>query len=248
MMLEVMMADHPGQPHPAMFSWNTGMVMHVLRGDPVLRELEHVQVDGLGIAYLFFCDKQGHWGLGQDATDAVRTHVEEAFSEWILHSTHFTISLLPLMEACWQSVAASDHQRLRGWAENPVHNTPVVAARESDSSSQLVGSAPQQVGRASGVGEVTEARLTTHTGAVQLCGRPPKTQCTTVGEGVCPPPPQTGGHWTLMDTPWRVRLRAVGIGEEATEGVGRGNGWCPQDWICLHAQDDKPEQTCMFSA
>ena len=57
------------------------MVMHVLKSDLVLRELEHVQVDGLGTAYLFFYDKQGHRGLGQDATDAVQTHVEEAFSE-----------------------------------------------------------------------------------------------------------------------------------------------------------------------
>ena len=77
------------------------MVMHVLESDPVLRELEHVQVDGPGIAYLFFYDKQGHWGLGQDATHAVQTQMEEAFSEWISHSAHFTVSLLPLMEA-WQ--------------------------------------------------------------------------------------------------------------------------------------------------
>ena len=77
------------------------MVMHVLKSDPVLRELEHVQVDGPGIAYLFFYNKQGHRGLGQDAAHAVQTHVEEAFSKWISHSVHFTISLLPLMEA-WQ--------------------------------------------------------------------------------------------------------------------------------------------------
>ena len=51
------------------------MVMHILKSNPVLRELEHVQVDGLDIAYLFFYDKQGHQGLGQDATDAVRTHL-----------------------------------------------------------------------------------------------------------------------------------------------------------------------------
>ena len=101
MMLEVMMADRPGQPRPPVFSWNAGMVMHVLKSDLVLRELEHVQVDGPGTAYLFFYDKQGHWGLGQDAADAVQTHVEEAFSEWISCSAHFTISLLPLMEA-WQ--------------------------------------------------------------------------------------------------------------------------------------------------
>ena len=101
MMLEVTMADCPGQPCPPAFSWNVGMVMHVLKSDPVLQELEHVQVDGPGTAYLFFYDKQGCRGLGQDAVDAVWTHMEKAFSEWILCSVHFTISLLPLMEA-WQ--------------------------------------------------------------------------------------------------------------------------------------------------
>ena len=75
------MADQPGRPHPPAFSWNAGMVMHVLKNDPVLRELEHVQVDGPGTAYLFFYDRQGHRGLGWDAPDAVQIHVEEAFSE-----------------------------------------------------------------------------------------------------------------------------------------------------------------------
>ena len=165
MMLEVTMADCPGQARPPTFSWNAGMVMHILKSDPVLRELEHVQVDGPGTAYLFFYNKQGCRGLGQDATDAVRTHVEEVFSEWILRSAHFNISLLPLMEAWQQSVTASDHQRLRSRVENSAHNMPVGAARESESSSQLVGSAPQQARRASGVGEMTEARLTPHTRA-----------------------------------------------------------------------------------
>ena len=64
MMLEVTMADHPGRPHPPMFSLNAGMVMHVLKNDPVLKELEHMQVDGPGTAYLFFYDKQRHRGLG----------------------------------------------------------------------------------------------------------------------------------------------------------------------------------------
>ena len=75
MILEVMMANCPGWPHPPAFSWNVGMVMHVLKNDPVLRELEHV---------------------------------EEAFSEWILHSAYFTISLLPLVEAWQQAVATSN--------------------------------------------------------------------------------------------------------------------------------------------
>ena len=46
LLLEVMMADHPWRPCPPVFSWNTGMVMHVLKGDPTLRDLEHVQVNG----------------------------------------------------------------------------------------------------------------------------------------------------------------------------------------------------------
>ena len=139
--------------------------MHVLKSDPVLWELEHVQVDGPGTAYLFFYDKQGHWGLEQDATDAVQTHMEEAFLEWISCSGHFNISLLPLMEVWQWSVAASDCRRLRSRAENSAHSTSTGTAREFDSSIQLVGSTPQQDGRTSGMGERTEARLTPCTGA-----------------------------------------------------------------------------------
>ena len=140
--------------------------MHVLKSDLVLWELEQVQVDGPGTAYLFFYDKQGHRGLEQDGMDAVRIHMEQAFSEWILHSAHFNISHLPLMEVWRRSVAASDCRWLKSWAKNPAHNAPVGAARESDSSSQLVGSAPQQDGRTSGMGEKTEARLAGCTGTV----------------------------------------------------------------------------------
>ena len=64
MMLEVTMADHPGRPCPPAFSWNAGMVMHILKSNPVLRELEHVQVDGPGIAYLFFYGQAGPSGFG----------------------------------------------------------------------------------------------------------------------------------------------------------------------------------------
>ena len=108
MMLEVTMANHPGWPCPPMFSWNAGMVMHVLKNDPVLRELEHMQVDGLGTTYLFFYDKQGCRGLGQDTAYVIQAHMEEAFSEWISCSTHFAISLLPLVEALQWAVATSN--------------------------------------------------------------------------------------------------------------------------------------------
>ena len=59
MQLEVMIIDCLGQPCPPALSWNAGMVLHVLKSNPVLRDLKHVQVDGLGMAYLFFHDKQG---------------------------------------------------------------------------------------------------------------------------------------------------------------------------------------------
>ena len=45
------------------------MVLNFLKGDPTLRDLEHVQVDGPGTAYLFFYDKQGHRGLKQDVAE-----------------------------------------------------------------------------------------------------------------------------------------------------------------------------------
>ena len=63
----------------------------------------------------------------------------------------------------------------------------MVNAGESDSSVQLVGSAPQQAGRSSTVEEMAEARLTIHAGAACPCGQPPKSQCTVVGGGGSPP-------------------------------------------------------------
>ena len=57
--LKVTMGDCLGCPHPPAFLWNAGMVMHMLKSDPVLRDLKHVQVDGPGMAYLFFFNKQG---------------------------------------------------------------------------------------------------------------------------------------------------------------------------------------------
>ena len=79
-------------------------------------------------------------------------------------------------------------------------------AWESDSSSQLVGSAPQQDGRTSGMGERTKARLATHMGTAQLHRRPPKSQCTTVGGGDLPPSspdrgaPDSDGYSTASET------------------------------------------------
>ena len=187
MMLEVTMANHPGWLRPPAFSWNAGMVMHILKNDPVLRELEHVQVDGPWTAYLFFYDKQGHCGLDQDTAYVIQAHVEEAFSEWVSCSAHFAINLLPLVEAWWWAVATSNHQRLRGWAENPTPRIPVVTVGESDSSVQLMGSTPQQAGRLTTVEEMADARPTTHVQTACQCRQPPKSQVTVVDRGGSPP-------------------------------------------------------------
>ena len=39
---------------------NGGMGLHVLKSDLALRELEHIQVDSPGLAYLFFYERHGH--------------------------------------------------------------------------------------------------------------------------------------------------------------------------------------------
>ena len=66
--LEVTMADHLDHPHPPAFSWNAGMVMHILKNDPALRDLEYVQVDNPGTTYLFFLDKQCHHRLSAEGS------------------------------------------------------------------------------------------------------------------------------------------------------------------------------------
>ena len=132
MMLEVMMADRPGRLRPPTFSWNAGMVVHVLKSDPVLRELEHMQVDGLGWPTCSSMTSRAIRVLGQDTMYAIRAHVEKAFSEWISCSTHFSISLLPLMEAWQRAITASDCQRLRSRAKNFAPSIPVENAGGSD--------------------------------------------------------------------------------------------------------------------
>ena len=79
--LEVTMVDQPGRPCPPAFSWNGGTVQHVLKSDLALRELEHIQVDSPGLAYLFFYDRHGCHSLTKEAALAIRSHVADAFAE-----------------------------------------------------------------------------------------------------------------------------------------------------------------------
>ena len=86
--LEVTMVDQPGRPCPPAFSWNGGMVQHVLKSDPALRELEHIQVNSPGLVYLFFYDRHGRHGLTKEVALAIRSHLADTFTEWIGRSVH----------------------------------------------------------------------------------------------------------------------------------------------------------------
>ena len=57
------------------------MVQHVLKSDPALRDLEHVQVDGPGLVYLFFYNQHGYRGLPKEAALSIHSHIVDAFAE-----------------------------------------------------------------------------------------------------------------------------------------------------------------------
>ena len=118
------------------------MVLYVLKNDPTLRDLEHIQVDVPWMAYLFFFNKKGHQGLTFDATQAMRVHMGEAFGEQIFHAAHFTVNPLPLVEGWCHAVAVSEWCRHWSQAEYQGHPVLNLATSESDSTLPLVGSAP----------------------------------------------------------------------------------------------------------
>ena len=140
--LEVTMVDRPGQPCPPAFLWNGGMVQHVLKSDPALRELEHIQVDSPGLAYLFFYNRHGHHGLMKAAALAMCSHIADAFAEWIGGSAHFDAVPLLLEEGCQHTMAAQERHRQHIQPQEqptlPIHSTRSA----SSGSSQLVGRAP----------------------------------------------------------------------------------------------------------
>ena len=138
--VEVTMADCPGHLCPPAFSWNVGMVLHVLKSDPTLRNLELIQVDGPRTAYLFFFNKQGHQGLTLEATHTIRTHVGEAFSEWISHSAHFAVNPMPLAKGWHCKMVASERWRQLSRMEYPGRPVPNLASSESFSTPSMVGS------------------------------------------------------------------------------------------------------------
>ena len=141
--LEVTMVDRPCRLHPPAFSWNAGMILHVLKSDLALRELEHIQVDSPGLAYLFFYDRHGHQGLTKEAALAIRSHLVDTFAEWIGRSTHFKAVPLLLDEGHRCVTAAQERCRQHIWTQEqpslPIH---AAGSASSGSSQQLVGRVP----------------------------------------------------------------------------------------------------------
>ena len=110
-LLKVTMVDQPRRLCPPAFSWNGGMVQHVLKSDPALRELEHIQVNSPVLAYLFFYNRHGHGGLTKEAALAICSHLADTFSEWIGRSAHFEVVPLLLEEGHWCMTAAQERCR-----------------------------------------------------------------------------------------------------------------------------------------
>ena len=140
--LEVMMEDCLGHPRPLAFSWNASMVMHILKNDPALRNLEYVQVDNPCTTYLFFLDKQCCCRLSAEVAETLGAYLPGAFSEWISHSAHFAAVAIPLKEGRHLASAATNrcHQRLRTDPQGPTLGAPFSS--KSDVGPVLVGSAP----------------------------------------------------------------------------------------------------------
>ena len=60
------------------------------KGNPGLRDLEHVQVDGPGLTYLFFYDRHGYRGLSkEEALSLCTPTLQMPFAKWIGRSAHF---------------------------------------------------------------------------------------------------------------------------------------------------------------
>ena len=214
--LEVTMADRPGRPSPLAFSWNAGMVTHVLKNDSALRDLEYVQVDNPGTAYLFFLDKQCCHGLPAEAAEMLGAYLPGAFSKWISCSAHFVAIAIPLAEGRHlASVATNRHcQRLRTDPQGPVLGAPFSS--KSDVGPVLVGSAPPTPvrGERGAEGEKVPVAL-----ASRPRGRPPKKACPVKEAPANSPPslPDRGGansdatsmasETSYCSRPWRRHRR-----------------------------------------
>ena len=135
----------------------------------------------------------------------------EAFSEWIFHSAHFVLILLPLAEGWQRAMAALDRHHQRSRTEYPDCPVPRMVSTELDSMPLLVGSAPPS---AAWIGQIKEGGGHTLQSMMQ---------------GIHCHPPLIEVAWIPMGTPWLVRLRApINTGESN----GEKSIWHLCIWIC----------------
>ena len=218
------MMDQPRRPCPSAFSWNEGMVQHVLKSDPALRELEHIQVDSPGLAYLFFYDRHGCHSLMKEAALIIHSHLAGTFAEWIGRSVHFDVVPLLLEEGCQCITAAQERCRQHIWTQEqpslPIH----VTGSASSGSSQLVG-------RVSPIPEAQDGAVeqeTTRVSAGKLHRHLTKVRPTPGGGGKDHHPP----HWNVLEEQIQMTTQQPVSLEEAT-GIGNA-GRQKEDW---HQQD-----------
>ena len=147
------------KPWPPAYSWNGGLVQHALKGNPALRDLEHVQVDSPGLTYLFFYDWHGYRSLSKEEAVTMHSHIADAFAKWIGRSAHFNVVPL-LLEAGWQCTTAPQERcRQLVWPlEEPILS--VHASKLMDlGSSQLVGGVPPVLEAQEGAAEPEMPRV-----------------------------------------------------------------------------------------
>ena len=218
------MVDQPRRPCPPAFSWNGGMVQHVLKSDLALRELEHVQVDSPGLAYLFFYDRHGHRGLMKEAALAICSHLADTFAEWIGRSAHFDAVPLLLEEGCQCMTAAQERHRQHIWTQEqpslPIHVTGSASSR----SSQLVGRVPPIPEAQDGAAEQETPRVSVG----RPCRCPTKVRLTPGGGGEDHHLP----HWNILEEQIQMTIQQPASLVEAA-GIEDTSGQ-KEDW---HQQD-----------
>ena len=229
LLLEVMMADRPGCPRPPTFSWNSSIILHILKRDPALRDLEHVQVDGPGTVYLFFYDKQGHKGLKKEATENIQPHITEAFSEWISHSAHFVATPLPLAEGWHRATTALGRHHPKSRTDQLDHPASHGLLRESDSTPQLVGGAPPDTMWAGQMDDGISPSLRVPGSPPQ--GRPQNSAPPEMAGETHRHPHQGGMAQTQMDTPLSIRCQGPIV---ITGGGITRNVWHWHVWTCQY--------------
>ena len=222
--LEVTMVDQPRRPHPLAFSWNRGMVQHVLKSDLALRELEHIQVNSPGLAYLFFYDRHGCHGLTKEVALAICSHIADAFAEWIGRSVHFDAVPL-LLEEGHQCVTAAQERhrqciRTQEQPSLPIH----VTGSGNSRSSQLVGRVPPVPKAQDGTSEQETPSVSV--GKLRRCLMKVRPAPRGGGEDHHPP------HLNILEEQIQITTQQPVSPVEAT-GIGDASRW-KEDW---HQQD-----------